>query len=173
MFGLTQQQKEQKDQQDVGLQETADTPEVQQEIQSVPRKALKKEKKEVENIGIAHIYASYNNTIIHITDLSGNTIAKASGGQITKYDRLEASPTVAMFAAKKAAEAAKEAGINAVYVRIRAPGGHNGPANPGPGSQASLRSISKAGIRIKSITDVTPVAHGGCRPAHGRRGRRV
>ncbi len=128
---------------------------------------------EEEIAAIAKIYSSYNNTIIHIVDFAGNTIAKASGGQITKYNRLEASPTVAMFAAKKAAMEAKEKGITALYVRIRAPGGHEGPHNPGPGSQAALRSFAKAGMRIKSIVDVTPIAYGGARPPHGRRGRRV
>lgn len=134
----------------------------------------KKEKKmEKEIIGIAKIYSTYNNTIIHIVDMAGNTIAKASGGQITKYDRLEASPSVAMFAAKKAALEAKEKGVTAVHVRIRAKGGHEGPHNPGPGAQAALKSFSRVGLKIKSIVDVTPVAYGGCRPPHGRRGRRV
>lgn len=126
-----------------------------------------------EIIGIAKIYSTYNNTIIHIVDNAGNTIAKASGGQVTKYDRLEASPTVAMFVAKKVAAEAKEKGVTSLHVRIRAKGGHAGPHMPGPGSQAALKSFSRAGIRIKSIVDVTPVAYGGCRPPHGRRGRRV
>ncbi|OYT41606.1 30S ribosomal protein S11 [Candidatus Pacearchaeota archaeon ex4484_26] len=128
---------------------------------------------EKEHVAIAKIYSTYNNTIIHIVDVAGNTIAKASGGQVTKYDRLKASPTVAMFAAKKAAYEAKEKGINALHIRIRGKGGHEGPHNPGPGSQAVLKSFSRAGIRIKSIVDVTPIAHGGCKSPHGRRGRRV
>jgi len=142
------------------------------------KKLIKKaqEEKEYESkeiIGIAKIFSTYNNTIIHITDVAGNTISKASGGQVTKYDRLKASPTVAMFAAKKAAFEAKEKGITALHVRIRGRGGHEGPHNPGPGSQAALKSFARAGLRIKSITDVTPVAHGGCKSPHGRRGRRV
>src|SRR3989338_2173500 len=88
--------------------------------------------------GIAHIFASYNNTIIHITDITGSeTISKASGGMVVKVDRLESSPTAAMGAAKIAGEAAKEEGINGLHIQIRAPGGQNGPSNPGPGAQAA------------------------------------
>jgi small subunit ribosomal protein S11 len=124
--------------------------------------------------GLAHVYASYNNTIIHITDITGSeTIALASGGQIVKSDRLESSPTTAMTAAKKAAELAMDKGISAVHVKIRATGGHNGPMNPGPGAQAAVRALSRRGLRIGLIEDVTPVPHGGCRKKGGRRGRRV
>ena len=124
--------------------------------------------------GVAHIYASYNNTIIHITDITGaQTIAIASGGQVVKADRLEGSPTAAMLAAKKAAELAKERGITGVFVKIRAPGGHNGPKNPGPGAQAAIRALSRAGLKIGLIEDVTPLPHDGCRKKGGKRGRRV
>lgn len=124
--------------------------------------------------GVAHIFASYNNTIIHITDITGSeTIALASGGQIVKSDRLESSPTTAMTAAKKAAELAMDKGISSVHVKIRAPGGHNGPMNPGPGAQAAVRALSRRGLRIGLIEDVTPFPHGGCRKKGGRRGRRV
>ena len=124
--------------------------------------------------GIANIYSSYNNTIIHITDITGaETIAIASGGQVVKADRMESSPTAAMIAAKKAAEIAKEKRINALHVKIRAPGGHNGPTSPGPGAQAAIRALSRVGLRIGIIEDVTPLPHGGCRKKGGRRGRRV
>ncbi|MCB9362206.1 30S ribosomal protein S11 [Candidatus Woesearchaeota archaeon] len=124
--------------------------------------------------GIAHIYASYNNTIIHITDISGTeTISKASGGMVVKSDRMESSPTAAMIAAKRAAEGAIEKGINGLHVKIRAPGGHNGPNNPGPGAQAAIRALSRVGIRIGIIEDVTTVPHDGCRKKGGKRGRRV
>ncbi len=124
--------------------------------------------------GIAHIYSSYNNTIIHITDITGTeTIARTSGGQMVKQDRLESSPTAAMMAAKKAAEIAVEKGINMLNVKIKAPGGHNGPSSPGPGAQAAVRTLSRSGIRIGIIEDVTPVPHDGCRKKGGRRGRRV
>lgn len=124
--------------------------------------------------GIAHIYASYNNTIIHITDITGTeTLAMASGGMVVKSDRMESSPTAAMTAAKRAAEIALEKGINAIHVKIRAPGGHNGPNNPGPGAQAAVRALSRMGLRIGIIEDVTPVPHDGCRKKDFRRGRRV
>lgn len=124
--------------------------------------------------GIAHIYASYNNTIIHITDITGSeTISKCSGGVVVKADRMESSPTAAMIAAKKAAEAAIEKGITGIHVKIKAPGGHNGPHNPGPGAQAAIRALSRMGLRIGIIEEVTPIAHDGCRKKGGKRGRRV
>jgi small subunit ribosomal protein S11 len=124
--------------------------------------------------GIAHIYTSYNNTIIHITDIIGTeSIARTSGGQVVKQDRLESSPTAAMIAAKKAAEIAIDKGINAIHVKIKAPGGHNGPMNPGPGAQAAVRSLSRMGLKIGVIEDVTPIPHDSCRKKGGRRGRRV
>ncbi len=123
--------------------------------------------------GTAHIYASYNNTLIHITDLSGSeTIAISSGGQTVKADRLESSPTAAMFAAKKAAITARDKGVDQIYVKVRAQGGHNGAKYPGPGAQPAIRSLARAGLKILSIEDVTPIPHGGCRKKGGRRGRR-
>ena len=124
--------------------------------------------------GICHIYSSYNNTIIHITDITGaQTIAVSSGGQIVKADRLESSPTAAMAAAKKVAEIAKEKGINGIHVKIKAPGGQDGPNNPGPGAQAAIRALARRGLKIGTIEDVTPVPHDGCRKKGGRRGRRI
>lgn len=123
--------------------------------------------------GIVHIYASYNNTIIHVTDITGTeTLTLASGGQVVKADRLESSPIAAMTAAKKVAEIAKEKGLGGLHIKVRAPGGHNGPMNPGPGSQAAVRALSRMGLRIGFIEDVTPIPHGGCRKKGGKRGRR-
>ena len=124
--------------------------------------------------GVAHIYSSYNNTIIHITDITGTeTITKASGGMVVKAHRMESSPTAAMAAAKRAAETAIEKGIQEIHVKIRAPGGHNGPGNPGPGAQAAIRALSRMGLKIGIIEDVTPIPHDGCRKKGGKRGRRV
>ncbi len=124
--------------------------------------------------GVAHIYSSYNNTIIHITDITGSeTISRISGGMVVKADRLESSPTTAMVAAKRAAEEAIDKGIGGIHVKIRAPGGHNGPNNPGPGAQAAIRALSRMGLRIGIIEDVTPTPHDGCRKKGGKRGRRV
>lgn len=124
--------------------------------------------------GIVHIYSSYNNTIIHITDITGTeTLVRTSGGMVVKADRMESSPTAAMIASKKAAETAMEKGITGIHVKIKAPGGHNGPANPGPGAQAAVRALSRMGLRIGIIEDVTPIPHDGCRKKGGKRGRRV
>ncbi len=127
-----------------------------------------------DNWGIAHIYSSYNNTIIHITDITGKeTISKATGGMVVKSDRMEGSPTAAMSAAKRAAEGAIEKKITGLHVKIKAPGGHNGPSNPGPGAQAAVRALSRMGLKIGTIEDVTPIPHDSCRKKGGKRGRRV
>lgn len=124
--------------------------------------------------GVAHIMSSYNNTVIHVTDITGTeTIALSSGGQVTKSHRMESSPTAAMAASKKVAEIALEKGINAVHVKVKAPGGPNGPNSPGPGAQAAVRALSRMGLRIGTIEDVTPLPHDTCRKAGGKRGRRV
>lgn len=125
---------------------------------------------EKENVGIAYIFTSFNNTIVHITDLSGSTISKISGGQVTKHDRLKANPTVAMFVAKRAAEIAKEAGITSLYVRIKA---KTGSPAPGPGAHAAVKSLGREGLKIVSIVDTTRVARGGPKKKGGKRGRRV
>jgi len=127
-----------------------------------------------EKLGIAHIYASYNNTIIHITDLTGaETIGFSSGGQMVKADRLEGSPTAALQAAKKAASEAQEKGVNKIYVKVRAQGGQNGARYPGAGAQPAIRALTRAGMKIMGIEDVTPIPHGGCRKKGGKRGRRM
>lgn len=124
--------------------------------------------------GIAHIYSSYNNTIIHVTDMTGaETLAKASGGMVVKAHRMESSPTAAMAAAKIVAEGVRDKGVNALHIRVRAPGGHNGPSNSGPGSQAAIRTLSRMGFKIGNIEDVTTVPHDRCRKKGGKRGRRV
>lgn len=123
--------------------------------------------------GIAHIYASYNNIIITITDLTGaETVTKATGGMVVKADKDQSSPNAAMRAAERVADIAKERGIDGVHVRIRAPGG-NKSHSPGPGAQAAIRSLARAGLRIGRIEDVTPVPHDGTKKKGGRRGRRV
>ncbi len=123
--------------------------------------------------GIAHIFASYNNIIITVTDVTGaETITKASGGMVVKAAKDEASPYAAMKAAEKVAEIAKEKGIDSIHVKVRAPGG-NKSASPGPGAQAAIRALARAGLRIGRIEDVTPVPHDGTKKKGGRRGRRV
>lgn len=123
--------------------------------------------------GVAHIFASYNNIIITVTDLTGaETIAKATGGMVVKADKDESSPYAAMRAAERVADAAKERGVEGIHVKIRAPGG-NKSKSPGPGAQAAIRALARAGLRIGRIEDVTPVPHNGGKSRGGRRGRRV
>ncbi|WP_456473956.1 30S ribosomal protein S11 [Candidatus Pyrohabitans sp.] len=130
-------------------------------------------KKQEEHWAIAHIYSSFNNTIIHITDLTGaETISRWSGGRIVKAHRDESSPYAAMQAAMRAAEEAMEKGIVGVHIKVRAPGG-SGPKTPGPGAQPAIRALARAGLRIGRIEDVTPIPHDGTKRKGGKRGRRV
>lgn len=123
--------------------------------------------------GVAHIFSSYNDTIVHITDISGaETFSRKSGGMFVKADRNESSPYAAMKAANSAAQEAQSKGIYQLYVRYRAPGGHKN-RTPGPGTQAALRALKRSGMRILRLEDVTPLPHDGCRRKGGRRGRRM
>jgi len=129
--------------------------------------------KKSERWAVVNIYSSYNNTIIHITDISGaETIARTSGGMFVKADRMESSPYAAMRSATAAAEIAKDKGITAIHIKVRAPGG-SGPRTPGPGAQAAIRALARAGFQIGRIEEVTPIPHDGTRRPGGRRGRRV
>src|SRR3989338_3682665 len=105
----------------------------------------KKVKKKDEKIGIAYIFTSGNNTIVHITDLAGNTISRISGGMVTKHSRLKSNPTIAMFVAKRAAERAKDLGITALYIRMR---GQTTLGTLGPGAHSAVKSLGKEGFRI-------------------------
>jgi small subunit ribosomal protein S11 len=123
--------------------------------------------------GVAHIYASFNNIIITITDLTGSeTIARCSGGMVTKSAKDEGAPYTAMKVAQNVAEAISEKGIDKVNVKIRGPGGNKG-GTPGRGAQAAIRALVRSGLRIGKIEDVTPIPHDGCRKKGGRRGRRI
>jgi len=123
-----------------------------------------------EKVGIINVYSTFNNTIAQLTDLAGNTIAKISGGVITKQDRLKANPTIAMFIAKRLKEVAKDYEINSLYVRVR---GQTTSTGPGPGAHALVKTLSKEGFRIISIADITRIPRGGPKKGGGRRGRRV
>ncbi|MFB6268829.1 MAG: 30S ribosomal protein S11 [Halobacterium sp.] len=114
--------------------------------------------------GIAHIHASFNNTIMTVTDETGaETLAKSSGGSVVKQNRDEASPYAAMQMAEQLAEDVLDQGIDKVHVRVRGPGG-NLQRSPGPGAQAAIRALARAGLEIGRIEDVTPVPHDGTRP---------
>ena len=129
---------------------------------------------EGENVfGVVHIYASFNDTFVHVTDLSGReTFARVTGGMKVKADRDESSPYAAMLAAQDVAEKIKIRGINAVHVKLRATGGTR-TKTPGPGAQSALRALARAGISIGRIEDVTPIPTDSTRRKGGRRGRRL
>lgn len=127
-------------------------------------------KKKEDRTGILNIYTTFNNTIMNLTDLSGKSLAKFTGGQLTKQDRLKANPTIAMFIAQKIAEEAKDNGITSFYVKVRAQTGQN---NPGPGTHTAIKSLTRAGFKILSIMETTKIPRGGPKKKGGRRGRRV
>jgi small subunit ribosomal protein S11 len=131
-------------------------------------KKSERRKKEIE--AIVHIYTSFNNTIVHVTDMSGRTLSKVTGGMVTKHSRLKANPTIAMFIAKRVSEEITPLGIKSLYVRIRA---QTGNTTPGPGAHAIIKSLSRSGFKILNILDVTRIPRGGPKKKGGRRGRRV
>ena len=125
-----------------------------------------------ERWGIVRIYSSFNNTIIHMTDLTGGeTIALASGGMFVKADRLKPSPYAAMKAAQHVADVARDRGITSIHIKVRAPGG-SGSKTPGPGAQAAIRALARSNFNIGRIEETTPIPHDGTRKPGGRRGRR-
>ncbi|MFM8547700.1 MAG: 30S ribosomal protein S11 [Betaproteobacteria bacterium] len=119
----------------------------------------KKAKKNVSD-GIAHIHASFNNTIITITDRQGNALAWASSGGAGFKGSRKSTPFAAQVAAESAGRAAQECGIKNLEVEIR---------GPGPGRESSVRALNALGIKILQIQDVTPIPHNGCRPPKRRR----
>ena len=126
-----------------------------------------------EKWGIAHIYSSYNNTIVHITDVTGaETIAISSGGHHVTADRYESSPFAAMKASNAVVEIARTRGVTSLHIRVRAVGGV-GSRVPGPGAQAAIRALARGGFKIGRIDDVTPIPHDTTRKKGGKRGRRV
>ena len=110
--------------------------------------------------GIAHIHASFNNTIVTITDRQGNSLAWATSGGSGFRGSRKSTPFAAQIASQKACEAAKEYGLKNLEVFIR---------GPGPGRESAIRALNAAGYKITNITDVTPVPHNGCRPPKRRR----
>merc|ERR1719393_303197 len=126
-----------------------------------------------EMFGVAHIYASYNDTFVHITDLTGReTLVRVTGGMKVKADRDESSPYAAMLAAQDVAVLCKELGITALHIKIRGTGGQRSKT-AGPGGQSALRALARAGLKIGRIEDVTPIPTDCTRRKGGRRGRRL
>lgn len=122
-------------------------------------KVKKKVKKHVVE-GIAHIHASFNNTIITITDRQGNAVSWATAGGCGFRGSRKSTPFAAQVAAEKAGKAAQEFGMKNLEVRVQ---------GPGPGRESAVRSLNAAGFKIMNIEDVTPIPHNGCRPPKKRR----
>ena len=121
--------------------------------------AKKKERRNIQN-GVAHIQSTFNNTIVSITDVSGNVVAWASAGSVGFKGSRKSTPFAAQLAAEQAAKRAMEQGVRSIEVHVK---------GPGAGREAALRSLQAAGFRIDLIRDVTPIPHNGCRPPKRRR----
>jgi len=153
-------------------EEPKPTEETKEKTPETPQPPIKKRREDLW--GVLHIYSSKNNTILHVTDKTGaETVSIRSGGQVVRSQREESSPYAAMQCAIQTANAILEKGFTGVDIRVRAPGGHNGPKYPGKGAQAAIRAISRTKLRIGKIEDVTTIPHDGCRAKGGKRGRRV
>ena len=124
--------------------------------------AVGKKKKTKKNVieGVAHIHASFNNTIITITDRSGNTLAWATAGGSGFRGSRKSTPFAAQIAAERAGTKAQEYGLKDISVKVK---------GPGPGRESALRALNAIGLNVLSIEDVTPLPHNGCRPPKQRR----
>ena len=155
------------------VEKTEEVEKVKSETKVEAKNQPETKKEGPEKWGIAHIYSSYNNTIIHMTDLTGGeTVAISSGGIHVNADRYESSPFAAMKAANAVVESARNKGFNGFHIRVRAVGGV-GSRVPGPGAQAAIRALARGGFKIGRIDDVTPIPHDTTRKKGGKRGRRV
>ena len=123
-------------------------------------KVGKKKQKTVPEVGVAHIQATFNNTIVTISDMSGNVVSWSSAGAQGFKGSRKSTPFAAQVAAEAAGKAAQEFGVKNIEVRIK---------GPGPGRESSVRALNSIGLKITSIQDVTPVPHNGCRPPKKRR----
>jgi small subunit ribosomal protein S11 len=124
------------------------------------KKAFKKREKKNVPVGLVHVQATFNNTIITFTDQLGNVIAWSSSGSLGFRGSRKGTPFAAQQASLTAANKAKESGLRTVEVRV---------AGPGAGRESAVRALSTAGIEVRSIKDVTPIPHNGCRPPKKRR----
>jgi small subunit ribosomal protein S11 len=122
--------------------------------------AAKRTKKVVESEGIAHVTATFNNTLITITDLQGNALTWGSSGKAGFKGSKKSTPFAATVAAEQAAREALNLGVKRVHVRVQ---------GPGSGRESAIQALASAGLQIRSIRDVTPIPHNGCRPPKKRR----
>jgi small subunit ribosomal protein S11 len=128
--------------------------------QSATAGKTRKRAKRMVSDGIAHVHASFNNTIVTITDRQGNTLSWATSGGCGFRGSRKSTPFAAQVAAEKAGVAAQEYGLKNVEVRV---------CGPGPGRESAVRALNAAGLKVTSIEDVTPIPHNGCRPPKKRR----
>ena len=124
------------------------------------KKITRKKVKKTVIDGVAHIHASFNNTIVTITDRQGNTLSWATSGGSGFRGSRKSTPFAAQVAAERASEAAQEFGLKNLDVEVK---------GPGPGRESAVRALNNAGYKITNITDVTPIPHTGCRPPKKRR----
>ena len=124
-----------------------------------PKQRRKKDKKNISH-GIVHIKSSFNNTIVTITDLSGNVLSWSSAGDVGYKGSRKSTPNAAQLAAEQATKKAMEHGVNKVDIEVK---------GPGSGRETAIRSIQNMGLQVTGITDVTPLPHNGCRQAKRRR----
>jgi small subunit ribosomal protein S11 len=124
------------------------------------KKVFKKKEKKVVPQGIVHIQASFNNTLISITDVEGNLVSQSSAGAMGFRGSRKGTPFAAQQASAKAAGIARDAGMRSVEIRVK---------GPGSGRESAIRAIQSAGIDVRLIRDVTPIPHNGCRPPKRRR----
>ena len=124
------------------------------------KKTFKRKERKIIPQGIAHIQASFNNTLVAITDLEGNLISQSSAGALGFHGSRKGTPFAAQQAASRAAQAARDVGMHSCEVRVK---------GPGSGRESAVRAIQAAGIEVRLIRDVTPIPHNGCRPPKRRR----
>jgi small subunit ribosomal protein S11 len=125
-----------------------------------PKRKTKKRLGKVEAVGVAHIKATFNNTVVTITDTRGHTVSWASAGRVGFKGSKKSTPYAAQSAASNCAKEAMDAGVRRVEIWVK---------GPGSGREAAIRSLSAAGLEITAIKDVTPIPHNGCRPPKRRR----
>jgi small subunit ribosomal protein S11 len=124
------------------------------------KKTFKRKERRMVPQGIAHIQATFNNTVVSITDLEGNLVSHSSAGALGFHGSRKGTPFAAQQASAKAAQAAREMGMQSCEVRVK---------GPGSGRESAVRAIQTAGIEVRTIRDVTPIPHNGCRPPKRRR----
>ena len=131
-----------------------------QQVKPGKKKSFKKKEKRVVHNGLVHVQATFNNTIVTISDLEGNTVSWSSAGSLGFRGSRKGTPFAAQQASLTAANKAKDVGLRMVEVRV---------SGPGSGRESAIRALATAGLEVRSIKDMTPIPHNGCRPPKKRR----